>query len=36
VVIGILGAAFVYGVIVVSLHLTGVPSWLPDWLPLWR
>lgn len=31
-----LSAAFVYGVLVVVLHLTGVPAWLPGWLPLWR
>jgi uncharacterized protein (TIGR02611 family) len=29
-------AAFVCGVVVVVLHLTGVPGWLPGWLPLWR
>ena len=29
-------AAFVYGVLVVVLHLTGVPSWVPGWVPLWR
>ena len=29
-------AAFVYGVLVVSLHITGVPGWAPGWLPLWR
>jgi uncharacterized protein (TIGR02611 family) len=29
-------AAFVYGVIVVVLHLLGVPSWVPGWVPLWR
>jgi uncharacterized protein (TIGR02611 family) len=29
-------AAFVYGVLVVLLHLTGVPSWAPGWVPLWR
>lgn len=29
-------AAFAYGVVMVVLHLTGVPSWLPGWLPLWR
>lgn len=28
--------AFVYGVLVVTLHLTGVPGWIPDWVPLWR
>jgi uncharacterized protein (TIGR02611 family) len=31
-----LTAAFVYGVCVLVLHLTGVPGWLPGWLPLWR
>ena len=29
-------AAFVYGVVVVVLHLTGVPDWVPGWVPLWR
>lgn len=29
-------AAFVYGVVVVVLHLTGVPGWVPGWVPLWR
>ena len=29
-------AVFVYGVVVVCLHLTGVPSWAPTWIPLWR
>jgi uncharacterized protein (TIGR02611 family) len=29
-------AAFVYGVLVVTLHLTGVPGWIPEWVPLWR
>ena len=28
--------AFVYGVLVVTLHLTGVPGWIPHWVPLWR
>lgn len=28
--------AFVYGVVVLTLHLTGVPGWVPDWAPLWR
>lgn len=28
--------AFVYGVVVVALHLTGVPGWIPEWVPLWR
>lgn len=34
--IGLATAAVVYGVLVVSLHLTGVPGWIPDWVPLWR
>ena len=29
-------AAFVYGVLVLTLHLTGVPSWVPGWVPLWH
>jgi uncharacterized protein (TIGR02611 family) len=29
-------AAFCYGVVVVVLHLTGVPGWVPGWVPLWR
>ena len=29
-------AAFVYGVVVVTLRLTGVPDWVPGWVPLWR
>ena len=29
-------AAFVYGVLVVTLHMTGVPEWMPGWVPLWR
>ena len=29
-------AAFVYGVVVVVLHVTGVPDWAPGWVPLWR
>lgn len=35
----LLGAAtvvFVGAVLVVVLHLTGVPGWVPGWLPLWR
>lgn len=36
VLIGLATAAFVYGVIVVVLHLTGVPDWVPGWVPLWR
>ncbi len=34
--IGALTAAFVYGVVVVVMHLTGVPDWVPGWVPLWR
>jgi uncharacterized protein (TIGR02611 family) len=29
-------AAFVYGVLVVTLHLMGVPHWVPGWVPLWH
>jgi len=29
-------AAFVYGVVVAMLHVTGVPGWVPGWVPLWR
>ena len=29
-------AAFVYGVLVVTLHFTNVPDWIPEWVPLWR
>ncbi len=29
-------AAFVYGVLVVTLHVMGVPDWMPGWVPLWR
>jgi uncharacterized protein (TIGR02611 family) len=29
-------AAFVYGVLVVTLHLMGIPDWMPGWVPLWR
>ncbi len=29
-------AAFVYGVLLVTLHLMGVPDWVPGWVPLWR
>ena len=29
-------AAFVYGVLVVMLHLMGIPDWMPGWVPLWR
>ena len=28
--------AFVYGVLVVTLHFMGVPDWVPGWVPLWR
>ncbi|MDQ1513008.1 MAG: hypothetical protein QOC59_850 [Microbacteriaceae bacterium] len=36
VVLAVATAAFVYGVLVVTLHVAGVPSWAPGWLPLWR
>ena len=29
-------AAFVYGVLVLTLKWMGVPSWVPGWVPLWR
>ena len=34
--IAVATAAFVYGVLVVTLHLMGVPDWVPGWVPLWR
>jgi hypothetical protein len=36
VLIGVATAAFVYGVVVVTLHLAGIPEWTPGWVPLWR
>jgi uncharacterized protein (TIGR02611 family) len=36
VLIGAATAAFVYGVVVVTLHLMGIPTWVPGWVPLWR
>jgi hypothetical protein len=36
VLIGLATAAFVYGVLVVTLRFTHVPDWIPDWVPLWR
>lgn len=29
-------ALFTYAVVVVTLHVVGVPAWLPDAVPLWR
>jgi uncharacterized protein (TIGR02611 family) len=29
-------AAFVYGALVVVLHVMGAPAWVPGWVPLWR
>jgi uncharacterized protein (TIGR02611 family) len=29
-------AAFVYAVVIVTLHIIGVPHWVPGWVPLWR
>lgn len=34
--LALLTAAFVYGVVVVVLHVVGVPGWVPGWVPLWR
>jgi uncharacterized protein (TIGR02611 family) len=34
--VAVLTAAFVYGVLVVTLHLMGVPHWVPGWVPLWH
>jgi len=34
--VALLTAAFVYGVVVVTLHVTGVPHWAPGWVPLWH
>lgn len=36
VLVTVLTAAFVYGVLVVVLHVLGVPGWVPGWVPLWR
>ena len=34
--VALLTAAFVYGVVVLTLHWTGVPHWVPGWVPLWH
>jgi len=34
--IAVLTAVFVYGVLVVTLHVVGVPHWTPGWVPLWH
>jgi uncharacterized protein (TIGR02611 family) len=34
--IGTATALLVYGVIVLALHMTGVPGWVPAWIPLWH
>jgi uncharacterized protein (TIGR02611 family) len=34
--VALLTAAFVYGALVVALHLVGTPHWVPGWVPLWR
>ena len=34
--VGLLTAAFVYGALVVTLHVFGTPHWVPGWVPLWR
>jgi len=36
VVIALATAAFVYGVVVLVLHVFGVPDWVPGWVPLWH
>jgi uncharacterized protein (TIGR02611 family) len=36
IVIALATAAFVYGVVVVTLHIIGVPHWVPGWVPLWH
>jgi uncharacterized protein (TIGR02611 family) len=36
VLIAVATAAFVYGVLVVVLHVIGVPGWAPGWVPLWH
>jgi uncharacterized protein (TIGR02611 family) len=38
VLIGLATAVFVYGVLVVTLHVMEVeiPDWVPGWVPLWR
>lgn len=34
--LGLATAACVYGALVVTLHVVGVPGWMPGWVPLWR
>jgi uncharacterized protein (TIGR02611 family) len=34
--VGVLTAAFVYAVLLVTLHVMGVPHWVPGWVPLWH
>jgi uncharacterized protein (TIGR02611 family) len=34
--VAVLTAAFVFGVLVVTLHAMGVPHWVPGWVPLWH
>ena len=34
--VGVATAVFVYGVVVVVLHVVGVPDWVPRWVPVWR
>jgi len=36
VLVAVATAAVVYGVLVVTLHVTGAPGWVPGWVPLWR
>jgi len=34
--VALLTAAFVCAAVVLTLHLMGVPHWVPGWVPLWR
>jgi len=34
--LALLTAAFVCAVLVLTLHVLGVPDWVPGWVPLWR
>jgi uncharacterized protein (TIGR02611 family) len=36
VVLAVATAAFCYGVVLLVLHVLGVPGWVPGWVPLWR
>jgi uncharacterized protein (TIGR02611 family) len=34
--VAVLTAAFVYAVLLLTLHVMGVPHWVPGWVPLWH